>query len=331
MARGRAQGPRLPGVVKIGIAITRARSIDATWTTVHLARAALERGATVRFIEPWDFEVDRRGRVLARTHAFDQPTDAETIAASLSERTAERRYADVGRLDLLLLRAAPLDPAIFAFAELAKERGVRVVNDPAGMLRVTHKAWLASLPGVRVPPAVVTRSRSSAQVFYASQPTGVVVKPARGSGGKAVGRVVPRRRAELERAFDEAAAHGDGYVVVQRYLPEAEEGEKRLVWLDGVAVGGYLRVRAPGEFRHNLKRGATAESTEITATDHALVEGLSGHLLRAGIRLAGLDIIGGWLIEVNVLNPGGAYHTDRLSGTQLADQILTRLIRPLGA
>jgi len=314
--------------VRVGFVITRAASIDATWTTVHLARAALDRGAVVRFIEPWDFEVDHRGRLVARAHAFDEPLSAEELAEQLSEREAPRRYVDVSRLDLLLMRAAPLDPAIFAFAELAKERGVVVANDPAGMIRVTHKAWLASLPAVRVPPGVVTRSRSTARLFYASQTAGVVVKPARGSGGKGVHRVPPKQRALLDEAFDDAGTHGDGYVVVQTYLQEASAGEKRLVWLDGEVLGGYVRRRAPGEFRHNLKRGATAESTDIRAEEHALVASLSPHLLRAGIRLAGLDIIGDWVIEVNVLNPGGAYHTDRLSGTSLADQIVSRLITP---
>lgn len=317
--------------MRIGFAITRARSIDATWTTVHIARAALERGGSVRFIEPWDFEIDARGRVQARAYAFDDPMTAEALAEALSERTADRRYVDLERLDLLMLRAAPLDLSVLAFAELAKARGVRVVNDPEGLLRVSHKAWLASLPGVRVPPSVVTRSRATARHFHAGQRDGVVVKPARGSGGRGVTQVGPRRAIDLEAAFDDAVGAGDGYVVVQRYLPEADQGEKRLVWLDGAVVGGYLRTRAPGEFRHNLKRGAQAESTEITAADHALVEGLHRHLLDAGIRLAGLDIIGPWLIEVNVLNPGGAYHTDRLSGTTLADQILTRLSRPVGA
>jgi len=320
---------RLAEAVRVAFAITRASSVDATWTTVHLARAALAQGASVRFIEPWDFEVDRRGRLIARAHAFDGEHTAEALAETLAARRATRRYVDMSRLDLLLIRAAPLDPAIFAFAGLAQERGVRVVNDPAGMLRVTHKAWLASLPGVRVPPSVVTRSRASASLFYRAQPDGVVVKPARGSGGKGVHRVKPRRARALEVAFDDAGQRGDGYVVVQRYLPEASEGEKRLVWLDGAVIGGYARRRAPGEFRHNLKRGATAESTVISAADHALVEQLSPHLLHAGVRLAGLDVIGGWLIEVNVLNPGGAYHADRLSGTTLADQIFSRLIVPL--
>jgi glutathione synthase len=99
--------------------------------------------------------------------------------------------------------------------------------------------------------------------------------------------------------------------------------------LDGALIGGYLRRRAPGEFRHNLKRGATAEATTVSDSDRQVVEPLTPHLLRAGVRLAGLDLIGPWLVEVNALNPGGAFHTDRWSGTQLASQIVTALSRPL--
>lgn len=315
--------------MKVGFAITRAASIDETWTTVHLARAALEQGALVRFVEPWDFEVDGSGRFIARSYSFDEPVDAAAMAEALSQRTAARRYVDVARLDVLLLRAAPLDTTILAFACLAREQGVRVVNEPAGLMMVTHKGWLAARRDVRVPPAVVTRSKASAELFFHTQDQGVVVKPARGSGGRGVSRVPARRRALLLEAFSEAADAGDGYVVVQRYLPEAEGGEKRLVWLDGEPIGGYLRRRAPGEFRHNLKRGATAEPTDVSDRDREVVAALSPHLLRAGIRLAGLDLIGDWLVEVNALNPGGAFHADRLSGTRLAHEIIRRLCQPL--
>jgi glutathione synthase len=317
--------------VKLGIAITRAASVDATWTTLHLARAALRRGWQVRFIEPWDFEVDRCGQPIARSYAFEpgfQTPGAEALADALANRTAVRRFVNLGTLDLLLLRAAPLDEALLTFARVAQERGVRVVNDPAGLVGASHKGWLAAHPELPIPPGVVTRSRASAHLFYAEQPDGVVVKPARGSGGRAVSRVAARRDEAMDAAFDEAGAVGDGYVVVQRYLPAAEAGEKRLVWVDGEILGGYLRRRAEGEFRHNLKRGGLAEATELTETDLALGARLVAPLRRAGIRIAGLDVIGEHLIEVNALNPGGAFHTDRLSGTNLADAILDRLAVP---
>ncbi|MCA9492944.1 MAG: hypothetical protein KC621_23600 [Myxococcales bacterium] len=311
--------------MRIVFAISRAASVDETWTTVHLAREALDRGGQVRFVEPWDFEIDPNGRVIARAHAFDAPVSAERMAQQLVQRTATRKYVDLERTDLMLIRAAPLDLQVITFATLARQVGVRVVNDPDGLLRVSHKAWLSSLPGVDTPPSVVTRSRASAHVFYADEREGVVVKPARGSGGRQISHVPPGSAQALDEAFDAAREVGDGYVVVQRYLPAAEDGEKRLVWLDGAVVGGYLRRRAPGDFRHNLKRGGQAEPTEITATDHELAAQLGPHLQRAGIRLAGLDVIGRHVTEVNALNPGGAFHADRLNGTRLSALILDRL------
>lgn len=313
--------------MRIGIAITRAASVDATWTTLHLALAALRRGHAVRFIEPWDFEVTAQGAVVARSHAFDPDVTytAEEMAKALLERLAARRYVEIDTLDLLLLRCAPLDAAVLSFAGLAKDRGVRVVNDPDALVRVSHKSWLAAQPGVPMPPTLVTRSRGAALQFYAEQTPGCVLKPARGSGGRGVQFVPPSESAAFDHAFSDAVEKGDGYVVIQTYLPEAESGEKRLVWLDGGVIGGYLRRRAPGEFRHNLKQGGVAEATDVTLLDRAAVHRLSPALRRAGIRLAGIDMIGGKITEVNALNPGGAFHADRLAGTHLDDLIVAHL------
>lgn len=314
--------------MRIAFAITRAASVGSTWTTASLAQAALQRGCAVRFVEPWDYEVDLRGRLIARAHAFDQPLSAERLAHTLASRKATRRYVDLERIDLMLLRASPLDLAVLSFAQLVKDRGVRVVNDPGGLLRVSHKGWLASLPGVHIPETLVTRSRASTHLFASAQYDGVVVKPARGSGGRDVTRVEHGETAMLDVAFDCAREGGDGYVVVQRYLTEADGGEKRLMWLDGEVIGGYIRQRAPGEFRHNLKRGGVAEPTEITDADRAAVAPVTPFLVAAGVRLAGLDVIGDYLTEVNALNPGGAFHADRTSGTRLSERILDRLIQP---
>ena len=314
--------------MRIAFAITRAAAIGGTWTTASLAQVALSRGHSVRFVEPWDYEVDIRGRLIARSHAFDHPSSAERLAHLLASRKAPRRYVDLERIDLLVLRASPLDLAVLSFAQLVKDRGVRVVNDPGGLLRVSHKGWLASMPGVRIPETLVTRSRASAHLFASAQYDGVIVKPARGSGGRDVARVEHGETAALDFAFDRARERGDGYVVIQRYLTEADGGEKRLMWLDGEIIGGYLRKRAPGEFRHNLKRGGLAEPTEITDEDRAAVGLVTPHLQAAGIRLAGLDVIGAYLTEVNTLNPGGAFHADRTSGSRLSERILDRLIQP---
>ncbi len=312
--------------MRLGIAVNRAATMDATWTTVHLAVAALRRGHEVRIVERGDFEVDRLGTLVARAHAFQPPGPAASrLVAALADRSASRRSIDVGRLDLLLLRVTALDAAVLTFASLARDRGVRVVNDPDGVARVSHKAWLAAQAGVPTPATLITRSEGAAEIFHSQERAGVVVKPARGSGGRHVTRVRRGDRRGLQDAFGRAREAGDGYVVLQAYLPEATEGEKRLVWLDGALIGGYLRRRAPGEFRHNLKRGAIAAPTPVTEEDRELANRLTRPLLAAGVRLVGLDVIGGLVTEVNALNPGGAFHTDRLTGSRLAELIVTRL------
>jgi glutathione synthase len=313
--------------MRIGIAVTRAASMDHTWTTLHLAQAALRRGHAVRFIEPADYEIHEDGEVLVRGSCFDEPALPAAMAEALQSRTAPRRIAPIEHLDLLLLRAAPVDTAVLTFAAIARARGVPVVNDPAGALAVGHKGWLASIPGLPTPPTVVTRRTGLAFEFFASQPHGVVVKPARGSGGRGVSFIAPGERDRLDPALEEAAAQGgDRYVVLQAYLPAAARGEKRLVWLDGEVLGGYLRERAPGDFRHNLKRGGQAVPTDITEAERAAVARLSPVLLGGGVRIAGLDLIDGLVTEVNALNPGGAYHVDRLTGSDLAGTIIDRLL-----
>ncbi|MFK7929263.1 MAG: hypothetical protein AB8H79_13805 [Myxococcota bacterium] len=314
--------------MRIGFVITRASSLDVTWTTLALVGAALDRGHSVRLIERTDFDVDPSGNLVARSFAFEPPAlDIDTLVKKLRRRTATRRYVDVSTLDLILLRSAPLTTPLLTFAQLAQERGVPVVNDPSGLVKVTSKAWLAGLSDVPTPPTLVTRSAGAGAMFYKSQAHGVVVKPARGSGGRWVSFVPSGQTRRFERAF-ENARRGGNHAVIQGYLQAAEIGEKRLLWLDGRILGGYLRRRAPGEFRHNLKQGATAEAAEVSDHERALLAPLTPHLVRAGVRFAGLDLIGDHLVEVNALNPGGTFHTDRLTGSTHANTVITHLEQP---
>lgn len=299
--------------------------MDVTWTTLALVQAALDRGHSVRVIERTDFEVDPSANLVARAFAFEPPGQGvDDLVVRLRRRTAERRYVDVATLDLLLLRSAPLITPLLTFAQLAQERGVPVVNDPSGLVKVTSKAWLAGLADVPTAPTLVTRSAGAATMFYKAQKDGVVVKPARGSGGRLVSYVPSGQSRRFDRAF-ETARRGGHHVVVQGYLQAAEIGEKRLLWLDGRILGGYLRRRAPGEFRHNLKQGATAEPALVTDHERALLAPLGPHLLAAGVRFAGLDLIGDHLVEVNALNPGGTFHTDRLTGSTHAHTVISHL------
>ncbi len=308
----------------LGIAVTRTAALDTTWTTVQVARAALERGHTVVFLQCSDVEIDERGTLLARTTAFDRPTEPEALAEALQARTAPRRFQQLHRLDTMLLRINPLDVSLLALLLRLVDLGVEVVNHPTAALKVAHKGWLATLKDVSTPATLVTRNAGSAHLFLEDQRGPVIVKPAQGSGGQAVTLVPAGNHAALDRALLLAAGRSR-HVVVQAYSAAAEQGEKRLVWMDGEILGGYLRERAEGEFRHNLKQGGTPVAATVTAADQAVMAPLSAHLIAAGVRLAGVDLIGNHVIEVNALNPGGAFHADRLHHSDVAGGIIERL------
>ncbi len=318
---------------RIGFVVSNVAGTTATQSTIHLVQAALELGYAVELYEPWDFEIDELGRPCARAHRLEAeqlggrgPDEARAwIADTLRNRQAARHSVRLGGLKLLLLRANPLNSTILTFAQLAEAAGVPVRNRPGDLFRASHKAWLATLSGVPRPRTLVTRAPSAVQRF-ASECNSVIIKPARASGGSGVSLV--RGAAGLEGAMDAAMRAGDGYVVVQDYLAGASDGERRLLYLRGAGLlGGYLRVRAPGEFRHNLRLGAEPAPCPPDPRDEVVIRALAPHLEAAGVWFAGIDVIDGCVVEVNTLNPGGIHFTATFSKRPIARSILDVMLQ----
>lgn len=293
------------------VVINSAAAVDETWTTVHLACAAASIGVTVRFIEAQDHEVTSRGRLMARAQVL-QPgsVDRVAVAHSLRNYRLPRVHTDLEAGDIILLRVNPFTAEALRLALLAEERGVPVINNPKGVERTRSKAWLATLRDVPRPATLVTASRGSAEWFARRLGTDIVVKPVDRSGGRGVCRIPYHRLDLLDQAMDLAWCSGDSQVVVQEYLPEAAEGEKRLFWVDGHILGAYLRLRGWDGFRHNLAQGGRPQPCTVDETDRAIARAIGRHLRRNGIRIAGLDVIGGRLVEVNTLNPGGIHYAE---------------------
>jgi len=319
------------------VALQRSPRLGPTWTTVHLAHAALEAGHRVWFLAPEEAEITRRGRLVCRVGEIaGPPPDREQLAARLVNGELTRRYVELDRCDLLLLRLNPLTDAALAVALMAREHGVPVVNDPTGLAMTRSKAWLATLVDVPRPVTTVTRSDATARLFAAELDRPLVIKPAMGSGGRGVTLVPRRDPAALGAALSAARSVGDGTVVLQEYLTAAEEGEKRLVWMDGQILGAYLRERAEGEFRHNLRQGGQPRPAQVTEQDRRIAALLRPNLERNGIRIAGLDVIGGCVVEVNTLNPGGVHHASHLQVVdpmvaEVSGTIADRMVRLLAA
>ncbi len=202
--------------------------------------------------------------------------------------------------------------------DLVEDAGTRVVNRPEGV-RALHEKLLALRWPHLCPSTLVSADPAELRAFVA-EVGDVVVKPVDGFAGRGVWRV---RHDDAALALLESAT-GDGarHVIAQAHLPAVEAGNKRLFLLDGEVVGSVLRRPVPGDFRI----GPPVAEAPVDAADRRIVAAVAPVLARHGIALAGLDVIGGLLIEVNITCPGGMAKTDALLGTDLSGDVVRRLL-----
>lgn len=228
----------------------------------------------------------------------------------------------VGSTELVMLR---IDPPVDArylhttyLLDLVEAGGVRVVNRPEGIRALHEKLGALLLPEL-CPPTVVSTDAAELRAFVASVGT-AVVKPVDGFAGLDVWLVNDDRGAV---ALLESATRGSTrHVIAQEYLAEVDGGNKRLFLVDGEIVGAVLRRPSTEDFRI----GPPVAVADVDENDSRIVAALAPLLRRHGIAVAGLDVIDGRLIEVNVTCPGGMHKTDALLGTDISGTTLRRLL-----
>ncbi len=314
--------------MRIGFVVNRLRNLRSSYTTTHLAAATVHAGIRTLFIEIDGFTLDPNGRILARAHAVPDGTDRpESLAEAAREGSLPTGLADLEELDALLLRNNPVRRTVLDFARALRERGTLVLNDPDGIAAGAGKLALEALPTHHKPRTVVTCDRQVLRRFVLELDGPAVLKPVRGFGGKGVQLVDPEQEGELDRAIERAAALADGYLVAQELAPQSERGDKRILLVDGEPVGCYTRMRGEGEFLHNIHAGGRPVPSSVDSHDRELCDAMRGRLVDDGIFLAGLDVIGGRAVEVNVVAPGGIANIERTSGTAVAAPIVQRLRR----
>jgi glutathione synthase len=248
-------------------------------------------------------------------------------------RLGDFSIIDLGRdVDLVWMRQDPPFDLGYITATHLLERiqaETLVVNDPASVRNAPEKVWVLDFADF-MPPTALTRSLGVAREFL-NEHGEAVLKPLHGNAGKAVFKI-SRDGANLTALLEMFNATYREPHVLQAFVPEVSQGDKRIVLVDGEIAGAINRVPGKGEIRSNLAAGGTAQATELTETERRICEALAPELKRRGLLFVGIDVIGGrWLTEINVTSPTGIVAIDALNGTDTPGMIWSAVGRRLSA
>jgi len=200
--------------------------------------------------------------------------------------------------------------------------GTLVVNDPAAVRNAPEKILVTHFPDL-MPPTMITWDIEAIRAFRAEH-RDIIVKPLFGNGGAGVFRIKPDDEnlgALLEMHF----ARSREPLMFQRYEPAVRLGDKRIILVDGEAMGAINRVPAEGEARSNMHVGGRAEKSAMTARDHEICAAIGPTLREQGMIFVGIDVIGDWLTEINVTSPTGIQEIARFDGVHLERAIWDRI------
>ena len=281
--------------------------IDADSTFV-LALEAQRRGHALFHYLPQALNL-RDGRVTARASPLEVRRERDRHAT-----LGTPRMLDLAGVDVVLMRQdPPFDMAYITATHLLEHIHPRtlVVNDPISVRNAPEKIFVARFAEL-MPPTLITSSREEILDFRARHDD-IILKPLFGNGGADVFHVTPgdeNVNALIElftRLYREP-------IIVQRYIADIRQGDKRVILVDGEPVGAVNRVPSEGEARANLHAGATAEKAKLDARDREICAAIGPSLKRRGIIFAGIDVIGGYLTEINVTSPTGIQEIDRFDG-----------------
>jgi glutathione synthase len=284
-------------------------------STFALMLEAQARGHTL-FYYTADKLSMRDGRITAPASRIEV-RDVKGDHFSLGD--AER--LDIGQMDVVLLRQdPPFDLAYITTTHLLERIHPKtlVVNDPAHVRNAPEKIFVTEFPDL-MPATLITRDMDEINAFR-REFGDIVMKPLYGNGGAAVFKV-GQKDPNFGSLFDLFSVTFREPWVVQRFLPQVSEGDKRIILVDGEPLGAVNRVPAENDIRSNMVRGGAAETTMLSDREREICERIGPHLRKMGLLFVGIDVIAGNLTEINVTSPTGLRAIKRLGGPDLAVSI----------
>jgi len=293
-------------------------------STFALLLEAQGRGHTLAYYTP-DRLAMRADKVVAAVQPLsvrDQIGNHFTLG--------ESKRTELTAFDVVLLRQdPPFDLAYITTTHLLERIHPKtlVVNDPAQVRNAPEKMFVMAFPDL-MPPTLITRDLTEIKAFRAEHGD-IVMKPLYGKGGEAVFRLA-QEDLNFGSLYDLFAVTFREQWVVQKFLPAVKDGDKRIILVDGAFAGAVNRVPAPDDLRSNMVRGGTPKETELTKREREICERIGPALRERGLIFVGIDVIDGYLTEINVTSPTGIRAIKSLGGPDVAAMIWDVIERKRG-
>jgi glutathione synthase len=249
---------------------------------------------------------------------------AEVLRAVPHYQLFEERSEPLTWFDAVFMRKDPPVDMAYLFAthilSLVDPLSTWVINDPRALRDANEKLYALNFPDL-IPPSIVTCEIARLKAFMDDLGGEMIVKPLDGCGGAGVFHL-HRGDRNLNAILEISTDNGRRLIMAQRYLPEIRQGDKRIILLDGEPLGAILRVPREDEHRGNIHVGGTCVKAPVTARDRFIADRLRPRLGQDGLVFVGLDVIGGYLTEVNVTSPTGVQEINALDGVRLEATVL---------
>ncbi|RAL20281.1 glutathione synthase [Lujinxingia litoralis] len=295
-------------------------------TTFALMLGAQQRGHDIFYVRPESLEArgDEAFAMLQPVTLRQDPVDPVSYG--------EARQASLDEMDVVWMRKDPPFDDTYMYEvmllELAEERGTLVLNRPRGLRDANEKLYALHFSD-HTPRTLVSSQAESIKAFAEEVGGKAVLKPLDGHGGAGI-FVIGSEDRNLNAMIEVSTHGGTRRVMVQQYLPEARQGDKRVLMLDGKPMGAILRVPLEQEHRSNIHVGGRVEKTELTEREQAICEAVGPRLKADGLTFVGLDMIGERLTEVNVTSPTGIQEMSRLNGVDGPAEVMAWIENELG-
>ncbi len=269
----------------------------------------------------WHYHVRDLALRGGRVTAWARPIEVRRVKGDHFTLGAEAEIDLGSQADVVLMRQdPPFDMGYITATHVLEHIHPRtlVVNDPAEVRNAPEKLFVTHFPEL-MPVTLVTADRRRIAAFR-EEHGDIIIKPLFGNGGAGVFHLRPNdpNMNSLVEMFTERSREP---LVIQKYVPAVRQGDKRIILVDGVAMGAINRVPAEGEARSNMHVGGRPEQTVLTDREKEICTAIGPELKKRGMIFVGIDVIGGYLTEINVTSPTGLQEIARFDGVHLEKAI----------